>query len=403
MRILGGIVAIIVVAVLLVALLLSGVIPGLDLGGTKGSGASVTSDEAAAAATGQSYANGVAGGPWSLVEAQGVDTTVGDDLPVSDFGSASCPLTGSTVTAVKIPAYNGTYSTGMAEAWLLFFASTTGASANLVLDVENSVASEIGEASGPGCFALGPPIPGGVVNSPTAAATVGATPNGSAYFLGHAHSNATYYLFSASVGPAPTPLWSVDFAGCAGSAFQQFEAQVYAANGSLLSAVLAPANVSSQCGGAPAPIGSVLALGTAQGAAGPSGAGGLPGDTGGCTAGNYMYQLPVESSSIDLDEFELAVIRDQGSSFVTAGPSGFTVLNVTGHVIAAYPIPSASALAMDSTWPHYASGVSGATALSTTDSIVLDMGQTTPTTGQSIALAALGTGAASGTILVPLP
>jgi len=399
---LGGIGVVVVIILVVVALLLAGLIPGFHLGGSSTSSSGLTTEQSASS-TATSFANGITGAPWSLKFASGMDSTTGWTNNVSTYSNSSCPLHGSTISKVNYPSYTGSYSTGLAHVWLFVFTSTGGA--QLILVVQNGSAVEAGQTIGPGCVPGGlATLTGSLVDSSAAAQAAVATPNGSKYVSEVAESNASYFLEHALIGTlaSTVPVWLIYFNGCSGRNSSSYGAEVYATNGTVLSSRYFAGAPSSSCGKLLPPIGSALALGNAHGMSCPTGSGVLPGDTGGCTAGDWSYTVTVESSTVALDDFELKVAGPTGAAFTATGSASFTVLNVTGDVIASYVV-GAGSFSMTSTWHTYSTGESDASPLTATDTVIVDMGQTSPTTGQNLALVEIGVTAYSGTASVGIP
>jgi len=389
--------------VVVIALLLSGVIPGFHLGGNSSSPSGPTTEQSAAS-TATSFAGGVSGAPWSLKFAGGTDSIYGESTNVSSFSNATCPLHGSTTSKVTDPGYNGTYSTGLADVWEFVFTSAAGA--QLIIVVQNGAAVEAGQTTGPGCVPGGlTTLSGNLIDSSAAAQAALGTANGAKYASTVVHSNASYYLEEPFVGYLKTnaPIWWMLFSGCSGENSTAYEAVVYATNGTIWSSQYTSPTPSPSCGGKlHPPLGSALALGNARGLSCPTGSGVPPGDSNGCTAGDWEYTVVVESSTVTLDILELEVTEPGGGAFAATGSASFTILNVTGGVIASYVVGPGS-LTMTSTWQTYLAGDSGSTPLTSVDTVVVDMGQTGPTTGQNLVLVGSASSSYSGTISFSLP
>jgi archaeal type IV pilus assembly protein PilA len=128
----------------------------------------------------------------------------------------------------------------------------------------------------------------------------------------------------------------------------------------------------------------------------------------GCLAGNYIYTLTIESSTVSFGSVLFEVKTSSGAIAATATKAGgFSVLTIGGVVAAqATSIAAASGLAMGATWNIYsaAAGTCGGTGTCSTSSsltnlytIVIDMGSVTATTGLGYTFVVLGTGSYSGT------
>jgi flagellin-like protein len=121
--------------------------------------------------------------------------------------------------------------------------------------------------------------------------------------------------------------------------------------------------------------------------------------TGGCHAGDYIYTLTVESSTISFSSILMEVKTSSGAVYGggTAN-SGFSVLNVAGNVVAVSV--TGTTLAMSGTWTSYGPTTTPTTSTSTPltnlYTVVIDMGTTNPG-GQGYTFVGLGTGSYSGT------
>jgi flagellin-like protein len=130
--------------------------------------------------------------------------------------------------------------------------------------------------------------------------------------------------------------------------------------------------------------------------------------TGGCKAGDFIYTLTVESSTVTFGSIQLEVKTPSGMVYSGgSATSSFAVLDPTNHV-AAISV-TGSTVAMPTSWNGYgltttAPTYKAGTLLTNLFTIVIDAGSATPTTGQGLTLVALGTGAYSGaTSPVSLP
>jgi archaeal type IV pilus assembly protein PilA len=128
----------------------------------------------------------------------------------------------------------------------------------------------------------------------------------------------------------------------------------------------------------------------------------------GCLAGNYIYTLTVESSTVSFGSVLFEVKTSSGAVASTGTKAGgFSVMTIGGAVAAqSANIAAASGLAMTTTFTTYSAtaGLCGGSGLCSTSSsltnlytIVIDMGSTTSTTGQGYTFVVLGTGSYSGT------
>ena len=115
----------------------------------------------------------------------------------------------------------------------------------------------------------------------------------------------------------------------------------------------------------------------------------------GCSAGEYVYTLTIESSVILLDEILFHTSTDSGGSYIATGTSGFSILSLQGVALAQFSGPS-GLMSMTSGWSTYSAGSSPSTPLLTTDSLLIDMGTVSPH-DQGYLVYANGTGLFAGT------
>ena len=224
-----------VAAVLVVVLLLLVVIlPSLSTSsGSPGSGGGLASEQTAAAIAG-SFTNRLAGGPWQLVDAFGSLTTTETVVSISNLfpSNASCPLLDQTVASVELAPFNGTYESGLAEAWVfLYWASGVGGNSALGIFVQSGSAVELGEESGAGCYITTPLTLGtDLIDSTAAAQAAVATASGSTFIAAVHHANATYSLepvsYTSGGSSKTASLWYVLFSGKAGSADEDLRGRI---------------------------------------------------------------------------------------------------------------------------------------------------------------------------------
>src|SRR5271170_3521302 len=109
---------------------------------------------------------------------------------------------------------------------------------------------------------------------------------------------------------------------------------------------------------------------------------------GGCKAGDFIYTLTVESSTVTFGSVLFEVKTASGLVFGGGGgTSSFAVLDISSHVAAISVTGSSEAMA--ASWQGYgltssAPVYSGTTSLSNTFTIVIDQGSATPTLGQGL-------------------
>jgi flagellin-like protein len=151
------------------------------------------------------------------------------------------------------------------------------------------------------------------------------------------------------------------------------------------------------------PIGSALAVGRVTAgtcAASSAQTLGAAAITGGCKAGDFVYTLTIESSTVAFGSVLFEVKMSSGGAFSGGGASSsFAVLDTAGHV-AAITVTGAT-IAMTSTWSGYGLTTTTPTYKATTPltnlyTIVIDGGSSTSLTGQGLTLVTLGTGSFSG-------
>jgi hypothetical protein len=331
--------AVAVTAVVLLALLLGGVFPGVTSNPSGHSGPPGTSSERSAEEVAATYAEEVAGGPWSLSDAAGIDTTVGFDLSNHTFplGNASCPLSGTSITSVDVPGFNGTYSTGFAEAWLVAFYSAMGAGAALYLIVHSGSVGEIGEIRGGGCVpaTVAEPLPSGLIDSTDAASAAVATANGSSYVAAHPRSNASYELsmVSGGVGSMAFPVWEVNFDTCSSGILSLFDASVYAANGTVW-ATGSSSSPAPECAGA-----TSTPLGTEFAWAYPTNETGITETGCPATAGHFCYAIVIAGAGngVSTSNVQLS-LRSVSGAAIPWPPSitSISLVSPTGPVVATY-------------------------------------------------------------------
>jgi hypothetical protein len=382
--------AVVIIIVVVLALLLAGIIPGLHTGSSSGGTASGTATEQSAESAAATYAAGVSGGPWSLYIADGVDTTVGSNTSVSSsgLGNASCPLTGSKVTNLVLPGYNGTYSDGLAEAWLMGFLSSTGTGAGLFLFVQNGAAADLGEITAPGCVknSGASPLPGGLIDSTTAASDAVATSNGSKYVSAIAHSNATYELANA-FGSSAIPVWEIFFYACFGGNETSFAAGVYATNGTIVSTDY-ESSPSSQCGTeSTPPLGTNFSWGIPVNATGT-----IIENACTMTTGHYCYSIEIAGAGGGITTSNIALSLRSATGATIAWPAGVSVYLLT-PTTATY---QSSYSTTSSSWTPV-TGFSG--TLASGDNIVIYTASTGASQGLlGDSLVAIGVNGYSGTV-----
>jgi flagellin-like protein len=131
---------------------------------------------------------------------------------------------------------------------------------------------------------------------------------------------------------------------------------------------------------------------------------------GGCLAGDYIYTLTVESSTISFGSALFEVKTAAGAIYTGTAGSGFAFLNIAQQVVA-IQVTGVGGMAMGSSWAANAYGpgtecmntaCSTSTSLTGIYTIVVDMG-TAPPAGTGLSFVAIGTGGYSGTTSLALP
>lgn len=237
-----------VALIVALAALLSGWIPGLAGSGKSSTCCPPTSSERSAATLGGAYVNGLPGGPWTFVGADGVVSLEGMTVNGSGWGTTTCPLTEGSATVVDVAGDNGTYYSGNAEGWYLFYNSPgTGRGAELFLFVRGGTVYDFGElVGGGGCGTILPEaaLSSNLIDSTTAASAAIETAAGAAYIAANPHANATYSLAGSTA--YPPAFWLIYFDACTGGISASFTAGIYATNGTVISTTNQPG---SSCGG----------------------------------------------------------------------------------------------------------------------------------------------------------
>jgi hypothetical protein len=175
--------------------------------------------------------------------------------------------------------------------------------------------------------------------------------------------------------------------------------EVAATSGKVLESVFNPKETCDVGGGTP--IGSAFAAGDPFVSTCPAG------DTAsknGCTAGDYVYTLSVESSSVELADVLFEVVTSSAAIDTLSAPGGFTLLDVNGTLVAQSTWSDTLAMVIPSDpWSTYGVGQSSSTPLTTLDSIVIDVGTADPI-GTGLTFVVLGAGVYTGsTAPISLP
>lgn len=185
-------------------------------------GLSGGSSYAQAEAEANRSAGTVAGGPWNLVAALGYAPAASQQTSTSSAVGSGCKATpagvGPIPTSVTIPGFSGSFSSGDATWWGMFYRASSG-SEFLIVEVLEGTATPLAVASG-ACvseFANLTAVPSNVVDSPVAASAAW-TEGGSAFRS--VHSGLALNLEMALVGGGTYsgsplgPTWFVDYSPC---------------------------------------------------------------------------------------------------------------------------------------------------------------------------------------------
>jgi hypothetical protein len=121
------------------------------------------------------------------------------------------------------------------------------------------------------------------------------------------------------------------------------------------------------------------------------------------TSGDYAYSLTVEHSVVELDDVSFAVHEPTGALFANTNQAEFALVAASGATCAFTEIPAGAVLSMDGAWSNYANGCSPSAPLTTSMTIIVDMGQSGSTAGMGLLLEAVGLGGYSGTTVTGLP
>lgn len=392
---LAGIVVVVAVVVGVLALALAGVIPLFHVGGSTNSGSpqSYAGSEVAA----NSLAGQTPGGPWTLYLAEGVDLTraYSNTTP-----GAGCTLSGGT-GSVSLPSYTGNYSSGTFAEWVYGYSNLAG-TAELVIQVGNGHATEAGVVSGSGCPSFKTflhPLPGNVEDSTQIAAKLLGVPGVGSFLHNYSSANASFELFNTGLGGSGA-LWSVSYTACGLAGFASAGAgpahggselvTVNATTGTSVYSSYSPPSALCSGGGSTTPIGSAFAAGAPLLAQCPSG------DTyarNGCQAGDFGYTLTVEQSTVTLGDVLFQVRTFSGAIDAVSGDGGFSIVNLTGGVVA--QSTASPNLFMAQPWNAYVSA-GPTTPLTALDSILIDVGTTNPAS-TGLQFFATGLGPYSGT------
>lgn len=375
---LGGILAAAVAVIVVVALLLSGLIPTSGSGGGSGGAGVETSSEAMAVAN--SVASGVAHGPWALNGVGGL-SVLNPSTETLPYNVHDCAATGSS--NFTIPASTGEYSTGRLSSWTFEYVNETR-TAFLILQVANGQVSEL-LLQGANCpiFSIGAPIETPFVSSDVAASAALNSGNISGFVGNHSSAAAEEELIQQGAANGGLQ-WLLTYTTCSpifspgvpsqGSVVQAF---VNATTGLLNHTDSQP---SSNCAFAfyrvsQIPIEEAFVVTNPVLSMCPSGS---TFATNGCSAGDYTYSISITTSYLWFFPTGFWLDEASGSVYYATGDGGFSVLTSSGSVAAQTAVAAQTPMAMPHSFTTFGSGVSGISTISTSDTILIDMGTLDP-------------------------
>jgi hypothetical protein len=97
----------------------------------------------------------------------------------------------------------------------------------------------------------------------------------------------------------------------------------------------------------------------------------------GCSPGEFTYSLLIESSDVQFGDVRFHAETSAGGNYSATGASGFSILNLSGTVLAQYTA-AGGLMSMSVDWGNYLAGVTPSAILLTTDSLLIDMGSANP-------------------------
>jgi hypothetical protein len=198
-------IAVAVVAVIVFAALAAGVVPGVSLFGSSGSGNGVSSSTATEEASGVAAAHGVG----SLLLLIGAATTYAFSFGEVS-GNSTCSVTDPLSSNFTVPASTGGYASGQATVWLLLYANASGPSESLIA-VVGSATYFLGTVTGSDCFDTSglAALTGTYVSSTQAAAALDA--DAGSFVNAHGQANALYVLIHNTTS---APEWLIAYTNC---------------------------------------------------------------------------------------------------------------------------------------------------------------------------------------------
>ena len=121
------------------------------------------------------------------------------------------------------------------------------------------------------------------------------------------------------------------------------------------------------------------------------------------TPSDFAYQVSVAMSMVSLDDVAFSITTAIGAVFHNVGEARIALVTSSGAVVAYSDRAVNAGIAMTGSWANYGVGFSASSPLSSSYLIVIDMGQSAPTLGQSLHAVAAGLNGYSGTESISLP
>ena len=339
----------------------------------------------------------------------GIDVTQAYSNDTEPTITGNCTFT--DFSGISIPAFTGNYSNGQLENWAFEYVNSAGNSAVYLL-VQGGQAKIVYELGGADCSfgkVTSTPLPSDLIDSTQAATALLSTTNASTFVHDNPSANTEFTLFPFYLlGGGGGLEWTVVFTTCdlvnasSGPAQGSF---LYGSVNATTGVVEGTTYTAFQDCGVPTPPPPKIPIGTAFAVGNPILSTCAIGSTftaNGCNAGDYTYSLTVESSSVELGDVLFEVATATGGLYALASPGGFSVLSITGSVDAEYPLGSLNSMVMSSPFFFYGSGITNTTALTSIDTILIDMGNTNPA-GMGLAFVVQGTNGYSGSVTLALP
>ncbi|HEV2449544.1 MAG TPA: hypothetical protein VGU43_03930 [Thermoplasmata archaeon] len=340
--------------------------------GGPSAGDSFRAAEAAANGTARSYDSGAYS---QLMLAQAVHGRSSLNVPITGAGIAGvCSLRLLSGGSVAVSATSGSAGNGSASFWEFLYRANASALLTVVVDQGHATAAFTLNGTGCGQVYSGwQPVPPGAIDSSTAAADANVA--GGSSFLARYPDAAGVYVLSNAVAPGSGAVWSIGYTTCPESPEPVgngsfFVAQVNADTGAVLlltteslvcqpfypfgTAPLAP----------PVPVGADFTLGSASQTSNGSSSG-FCGSAG--ASSDWCDDLPIQSAGggVTASNLEFVVRDPQGNPVhFSVGSPTLRIESLAGTSLATYSFAMMS----------WTSG--GATGLSTTQTLVLDLGCT---------------------------